>query len=300
MKQLLETLLGHLPAILVTVVSSQGSVPRGPGAVMAVGAEGRLCGTVGGGAVEGRAIAAAREVLAAGTPLRKTEKLREGGDAGMVCGGSVELLFLPLGEAHRPVLAAALQAVTDNRPGWLVLEDAGGIAVQETPACPSREGVFALPLCPAGTVYIFGGGHVAQALVPVLAAAEFRCVVLEDRPEFADKARFPAAAEVRLYPAGAPDAPLTGQDYVCIMTHGHHADLECEAFALRSPARYIGVMGSRRKTESVNARLRAMGFGEEDFRRVHTPIGLAIGAQTPGEIAVSIAAEMIAVRAGTL
>ena len=97
MKQLLETLLGHLPAVLVTVVASQGSVPRGPGAVMAVGPEGRLCGTVGGGAVEGRAIAAAREVLAEGTPLRKTESLREGGDAGMVCGGSVELLFLPLG-----------------------------------------------------------------------------------------------------------------------------------------------------------------------------------------------------------
>ena len=167
-------------------------------------------------------------------------------------------------------------------------------------SCAGRLSILIEVFQPKPLLVVFGGGHVAQALVPVLAAAEFRCVVLEDRPEFADKAHFPAAAQVRLYPAGAPDAPLTGQDFVCIMTHGHHADLECEAFALRSPARYIGVMGSRRKTESVNARLRAMGFGEADFRRVHTPIGLAIGAQTPGEIAVSIAAELIAVRAGKL
>ena len=299
MKGLLETLLAQLPAVLVTVVAAHGSVPRGPGAHMVVGKGGRLYGTVGGGRIEARAIETARSVLDSGTFLCKTESLAPGGEMGMVCGGEAELLYQPLTEADRPTLTAALDALEHERPARLAFDrSTGALALMEGPACPSSDALYTESLAPAGRVYIFGGGHVAQALVPVLAAVEFRCIVLEDRPEFCDRRLFPAAQELRLYPEGQPSAALTAEDYVCVMTRGHRSDLECEAFALRSPARYIGVMGSRNKIRTVNARLREMGFTDAELARVHTPIGLAIGAQTPAEIAVSIAAELIAVRAG--
>ena len=146
---------------------------------------------------------------------------------------------------------------------------------------------------------MFGGGHVAQALVPVLAALEFRCVVVEDREEFCRPALFPAAEQTLLVPVDRLEQALDigPEDYLCIMTRGHKNDTDCEAFALRTPACYIGVMGSRRKIETVSAVLRSQGFTEADLARIHTPIGLPIRAETPAEIAVSIAAELILTRA---
>ena len=148
-------------------------------------------------------------------------------------------------------------------------------------------------------MYIFGGGHVAQALVPVLASVDFRCVVIEDREEFCKKSLFPKAEKVLLL--GEEEwknaLEVSENDYVCIMTRGHQNDLACQAFAIRTQANYIGVIGSRRKVAAVNAKLCAMGFDDDQIARIITPIGLEIGAVTPAEIAVSIAAQMIAHRA---
>ena len=299
MRKLLQTLLDHLPAVLVTVTAAHGSVPRGPGAHMAVNAGGRLCGTVGGGALEAKAIRTAQAVQQSGEPLCQLETLTPEGAVGMVCGGSAELLYQPLTERDRPTLAAALAACEAGTPMWFAFDRvSGALSLLDSPACPSAETVYSEPLFPAGIVYIFGGGHVAQALVPVLAAADFRCVVLDDRPEFCDPALFPGAWKVRQVDFDALDLDVHAEDFLCIMTRGHGADLACEDFALRTQAKYIGVMGSRRKTETLNARLRERGFDERDLARVSTPIGLDIGAQTPAEIAVSVAAQLIAVRAG--
>jgi len=158
---------------------------------------------------------------------------------------------------------------------------------------------YAVQLVSSGRVYIFGGGHVAQALVPILASVDFRCVILEDREEFADPALFGGVHEVRLI---TPDRwekglSLTRDDCICIMTRGHQNDLECQAFALKTPAYYIGVIGSRKKIAIAREKLLQMGFLDDEIARLHTPIGLPIGAQTPAEIAVSIAAEMIQCRA---
>ena len=152
--------------------------------------------------------------------------------------------------------------------------------------------------------YIFGGGHVGTALAPVLASVGFRVVIYDNRPDFAKPDHYPSAEQVILgdYLDIGAHLTLTENDYVCIMTPGHQADREVLLQALRSPATYIGCIGSRHKIAATNAYLMANGIPEADLSRVHAPIGLEIYGQTPAEIAVSVAAEMIrhrALRAGT-
>ena len=140
----------------------------------------------------------------------------------------------------------------------------------------------------------------AQALVPVLAGVGFRCVAMDDRPEFARKDLFPDAEDVRLidFTDIAASIAITPEDYICVMTRGHAFDGVVQAQAMMSPACYIGVIGSRRKIAGVTARLKEeYGFVDADFARVTSPIGLAIRAETPAEIAVSIAGQLIALRA---
>lgn len=329
MKKLLEALRDLLArgeaGVLVTVTASSGSVPRGAGAHMLVAAGGRVWGSIGGGPVERRAEEEALAVLQSGTCAARRFCLGEGGarDVGMVCGGDVSVWFHVLsGPRALERAEGALAALESGERCWLGLELPGGaLAVHgerrgTLGGSVPREVLEALggrplqieaagglwyaePLSGAGRVFVFGGGHVAQALLPALAAVGFRCVVVEDRPEFCDSRLFPGAAQVRLVEMDRLDQALEvgAEDYVCIMTRGHANDAACEAFALTTPARYIGVMGSRRKTAWVNGILREKGFTDADLARVTTPIGLDIGAETPAEIAVSVAAQLIQVRA---
>ena len=144
-----------------------------------------------------------------------------------------------------------------------------------------------------------GGGHIAKALTPILASVDFRVVVMYERPEFAANGRFPRASQVVCGDFGRLDGVFTFRenDYAVVVTSGHVHDFEVEEQLLRKELAYVGVIGSRKKTAAVNEKLRAAGITEDQLAKVHTPIGLAIGAVTPEEIAVSIAAEMIAVRA---
>jgi xanthine dehydrogenase accessory factor len=148
-------------------------------------------------------------------------------------------------------------------------------------------------------VYVFGGGHVSQALVPLLAGIDFRCVVLEDRAQFAAPELFPDAHEIILAEVGETlkRIHLTPMDYAVVMTRGHRNDLAVQCELLRTDVGYIGVIGSRSKKEFVFGRMREAGFRDSDLARITTPIGLSIGAETPAEIAVSIAAQLIQVRA---
>ena len=136
--------------------------------------------------------------------------------------------------------------------------------------------------------------------MPVLASLGFRPVVYDDRPEFADPALFPKAEKTLCgdFTRLSEQVTVTPEDYVVVMTRGHQADYEVLAQVLRSGAKYLGCIGSKRKLSLCRERLMEAGFTEEEYARLHAPIGLAIGAQTPEEIAVSVAAEMIAVRAG--
>ena len=158
---------------------------------------------------------------------------------------------------------------------------------------------FSLPLPIGERAVIFGAGHIARALVPLLRSVEFRPVVYDDRPALADPAAFPDAEQVVCGDfrniAGA--LPLSPEDYVVVMTSGHLHDLEIQEQILRQELAYVGVIGSRAKIAAVNARLREAGISEEKLRTVHTPVGTPIKAVTPAEIAVSITGEMIYERA---
>jgi len=160
---------------------------------------------------------------------------------------------------------------------------------------------FGLAVQPTPTLVIAGAGHVGAALAAVAGQMDFSVIVIDDRPDYASAERFPRAT-LRIGPVESEleKLQLNPQCYVVIVTRGHRRDALALAAVARSQARYIGLIGSKRKIVKIFSELRAHGISTEQLSRVHAPIGLNIGAVTPGEIAVSIAAELIAVRRGSL
>ncbi|MBI9086720.1 MAG: XdhC family protein [Desulfobacterales bacterium] len=162
------------------------------------------------------------------------------------------------------------------------------------------EAFWAEPVCVPATLLILGAGHVSLQVANLAGQVDFRTVVMDDREDFANRQRFPLADEVRViadFDFALDGVDVTADSFVVIVTRGHHHDQTVLAQALKTPAGYIGMIGSRKKRDTIYRNLRAEGFSDDDLARVHSPIGLAIGAETPEEIAVSIVAELIAVRA---
>ena len=193
------------------------------------------------------------------------------------------------GRLGNDILSAVTPRIINTRYPVVVDAGAGRLLVEPT-------------LVPS-TVYLFGAGHVAVPTAALAALVDFQVVVLDDRAEFADRARFPEASEVKVL-AGF-DQALSGLDidpksYLIIVTRGHLHDKVVLAQALATEACYIGMIGSRRKRNAIYHVLLEEGFTQKDIDRVHSPIGLAIGAETPEEIAVSIVSELVQVRAGQL
>ena len=337
MKALFEALRAALVrgerAVLCTIVASSGSSPRGEGAKMAVFADGTALGTIGGGAVERKSQEYARELLrSGGGTLVHAFRLspNEVQDIGMICGGNVTVAFQVLDAAALPVLDAVLEALTrSDRDVWLItpvqeglswslglwdavhgLRFADALSMEELRPLLLSRGVlrkeapafYVEPLVQAGVVYLFGGGHVGKALCPVLTQVGFRVVLYDDRPQAALPEQFPQAVRIVLgdYRHIFDHITITDRDYVVIMTPGHQSDFELLAQVLTTPAAYVGCIGSKHKVAATREKLAALGFSEADMDRVHSPIGLPIGGETPEEIAISIAAEMIAHRSGKL
>ena len=273
--------------VLVTVIASSGATPRGAGARMLVGKEGRLCGTIGGGAVEYRSQQMAAKVLEDkrsfehGFNLTKDDVQK----LGMICGGAVSVFFgyLPAyDEAMLTIAARAEKCFAAGRDLWLIsdIADGGriGLYTREDgyigvdapdwlteklgrhPARIQQDGrdLYAEQINFSGRVYVFGCGHVAQELVPVLAHVGFRCVALDDRPEFARKELFPDAEEVILcdFEHLSKSITVTAEDYACVMTRGHAFDAVVQAQMLMTEACYIGVIGSAKKKAGVYKRLK--------------------------------------------
>lgn len=306
MRTIFETLLSLLDggedAVLVTVAAAQGSTPRGAGSQLLAGREGLVAGTIGGGPGEAQALALAAELLEERRSRVCRLELRHGGELDSVCGGeqTVLLQFIPGdSETWRALALRVLERLETHRGGWLALAAGEDPALLEEGPCAWDGARLVLPLPVGERVVIFGGGHCALALAPVLERVGFRVAVFDDRPAFADPARFPEAETVVCAPYTdiAAALTLTAEDYAVVMTSGHSHDFEVEEQLLRCPLAYVGVMGSRTKTAYVNGKLREAGVPEEAIRSVHTPIGTAIKAVTPEEIAVSIAGELIYERA---
>ncbi|MDA8126971.1 MAG: XdhC/CoxI family protein [Deltaproteobacteria bacterium] len=237
-------------AVLATVVGTRGSAPRKEGAKMVVRSDGRIVGTIGGGALEHRVCQEALKMMGGNeSQLAHFELTNEDASReGQVCGGVVD--------------------------------------------------VFIEPLLASPTLFVFGGGHISLPLARIAKLVDFRIVVIDDRPEFANAERFPEAAETISgdLAAAMERLAVNGSSYIVIVTRGHQHDAQALEWAAQTDAAYVGMIGSRKKIRTIFDYLLTRGVTQAQLDRVHSPIGLPIGGETPEEIAVSIVAELIQVR----
>ncbi|HEX4538529.1 MAG TPA: XdhC family protein [Candidatus Acidoferrum sp.] len=211
----------------------------------------------------------------------------DGSIAGTIGGGCVEA----------DVWAAAKEVMQKELPRKMVFNLNHEASYDSGLICGGTLEIFVEPILPQPVVYLFGGGHVAMAVANAANAAGFGIVVVDDREAFANLGRFPMAQAVHTSYADAFEKirPNAGS-YLIIVTRGHKEDMRVLAWAVRTEARYVGMIGSKRKVLSVYKALENEGYRAEEFAHVYAPMGLDIGALSPEEIAVSVVAELIAVR----
>lgn len=311
------------PAALASLLATRGSMPRHEGARMLGLADGTWVGTVGGGNIELIAQRRSTELLAAASfagekpapataPAASLEWMTHKKNA-MACGGDALLAVRLVMPSELPLVCKLAELLASGGVGWLE-EDwsdsqspswrlrgekdapsrACDVPTWDESACRYVEPVGPEPVC-----HVFGGGHVGQALVPVLASVGFRVDVMDDRPGICDPALFPQAEAVTCGAFEDLDSlvRVTSRDYVVVLTHGHLGDAAVLERVLPHRPAYVGCIGSRRKAGFVRDALEAAGIPAELAAGVHLPIGEDILAVTPAEIAVSIAAQLIRCRA---
>lgn len=313
MKKLKEEVVHGNACYLVALIESEGSTPRSSGAYMLVNKEGWVAGTVGGGGMEYAAVCEAQKKLLAGECKSFAKRFDLTTAAGMACGGycSLQFCYMPPCQATEILVEYILYKLKGAASWWLLLPmGQGEISVQEELPVKKHQcfykfdgqEYFAQEYNYDGSVLIFGAGHVARELVPLLTHLGFRCLVYDDRAEFADPAVFPTAFRVQQvdYTKLGEVCSPTCKDYAVVMTRGHVHDANCERFLLKTRVPYIGIMGSKNKARLAREALLAEGYSEAELARITTPIGIDIGSETPAEIAVSIAAQLIQVRSNKL
>jgi xanthine dehydrogenase accessory factor len=211
----------------------------------------------------------------------------DGSIAGTIGGGCVEA----------EVWAAAKEVMNNEAPRKMVFNLNHEASYDNGLICGGTLEVFVEPILPQPMLYIFGGGHVSTAVAKAAYAVGFNVGVVDDREAFANAERFPMAQEIHAtYEDGFAKIQPNAATYLVIVTRGHKEDMRVLSWAVRTPARYIGMIGSKRKVLSVYKALEQDGYRPEEFQRVYAPMGLEIGALSPEEIAISIVAELIAVR----
>lgn len=211
----------------------------------------------------------------------------DGSIAGTIGGGCVEA----------DVWAAAKEVMQKEAPRKMVFHLNNEASYENGLICGGTLEIFVEPILPQPVVYVFGGGHISMALGRSASAAGFGVSVVDDREAFANEGRFPMAQEIfTSYDAAFEKIKPNGASYLVIVTRGHKEDMRVLAWAVRTQARYVGMIGSKRKVLSVYRAMEKEGYRPKEFERVFAPMGLEIGALSPEEIAVSITAELIAVR----
>jgi xanthine dehydrogenase accessory factor len=292
-------------AAVATVVATERSAPRDPGASLAVNDAGEVAGSVTGGCVEPAVYEEARQVLA-GEPARlKAYGIADetAFEVGLPCGGTVQIFVWPLAPELLQELGAA---VRDERPVALLLPLDGApptltyeheLLARGTTAIVNDAFVDGQSFAPRPDMYVFGAVDHAAALAEIGRFLGYRVTVCDARSRFVTPERFPNVDELVVE---WPDRFLAGahvdeRTAICVLTHDHKFDIPLLKTALSTPAGYIGAMGSRRTTDERNELLRAEGVADDELVRIRAPIGLRIGARTPQEVAVAIAAELVQV-----
>jgi xanthine dehydrogenase accessory factor len=224
-------------------------------------------------------------------PSFKTAKMLvrdDGSIVGTIGGGCVEA----------EIWQAAREVMESERPRTLTFNLNQDPKYDTGLVCGGALDIFVEPVLPPASLYIFGAGHVSVNLYRIARGTGFDVTVVDDRETYANRERFPDAKEVIAEDFGKAMARLVPSEsaYIVIVTRGHRDDMRILRWAVQTPARYIGMIGSRRKTITIFQELTKEGLAPELFEKVHAPIGLDIGAITPEEIAVAITAELIAAR----
>ena len=317
MRELLTTLeawvaRGERIAIAV-LVERRGSAPRDPGAVLALSETGAIAGSVTGGCIEPALVVEAEAVLAGGAARVLTYGIPDDAafEIGLACGGTVALVVTELDTA---LLAPVAAAVAADRPLALAVEVSGSeigrqtvLGLEDERAArllPAGENglvetadgtAFVLSFAPRPQLYILGAIDHAVALARVGKLLGYRVTVCDARAVFVTAERFPDADELVV---DWPDrflgrAAIDERSAICVLTHDVKFDVPALLAALDSPALYVGAMGSRTTTAEREERLRAEGISDADLARIHAPIGLAIGARSPEEVAVAIGAQIV-------
>jgi xanthine dehydrogenase accessory factor len=320
---------------VATVVQAYGSAPRRPGAKMAISEDGEFVGSVSGGCVENDVVEHAKQVIDEDHPRLVPYGISDdmAFNVGLACGGQIEVFIQPFGKAfptEKPVAFAYVVDGPEQGSGLLAWEfgkhrgsvgqgdafdervakdamaqlrqgRAGQLRYDDAPEGPTRIFVDTYPAQP--TIVIFGAVHIGVALAQLAKdIGGFRVVVVDARGAWATPERFPTADEIHIMHADdyLKGHPLSSNAYVAVLSHDPKLDDPALFGALRSDARYVGAIGSGKTQRERRQRLMAAGVTEDQMNRLHGPIGLDLGAQSPEEIGVSIMAEMLAAKNGKL
>lgn len=316
-------------AVLVTIIARSGSTPRHTG-TRALQTQQGFEGTVGGGLLEAQSIRAAEQALATGRSCRAAFDLAgQTADSDMICGGGMEVLCEVLTPEQAPLFARANSLLREGEgfAAWRVdiAGNGGDVRIgrqllegdMATPLFVGRkvrpclltqpgdgsDAIYLEPLDAPPVLLLVGGGHVSLAVAQLAHACDFVVDVVDDREEFANSQRFPMARRCTVLPRFenlAQACAIGPRHYVAIMTRGHAFDRETLAQALPARPRYLGMIGSRTKRDRIYGFLREEGVDDAALQGVRCPIGLGIEAETPQQIAVSVVAELLAERKGTL
>lgn len=301
-------------AVLASVVQTWGSAPRRVGAMLAVSGAGDMAGSVSGGCVEGAVVAEALDAISDGA-ARLLEYGVSDGDAfavGLACGGTIKVLVQPIGSALPEAVLADLVEARQERRAVALVSPPNAVPYIETSGHQERfrmdrsgfdedgETFIAIHNPPLRLIVV-GAVHIAQTLVPMARHIGYDPLLIDPREAFGSTARFPGETVLDDWPDEAVRAlGLDGRTALVLLTHDPKLDDPALIEALRSDVFYIGALGSTRTHARRLERLGDVGFTKAELVRIHGPVGLDIGAAGPGEIALSILAEMTRVlRMGT-
>lgn len=299
-KKVLSTLHTEGNGVLITVVEHSGSVPGVAGAKAFV-TETSLVGTIGGGLAEATLVDRVRSSTPS-FPEQTQFRHTPDGD-GTLCSGVQRFVILPIDTSDSPMIEGIVQAITDHAPATLRYSNTGLSFYSDATGIPSASTLepdwhFEEVVGDCDVLTIIGGGHVGLALSRIATTLGVRVRVLDNRTDVPTMAENTWASERKTVEYSTIDrsVPAGERSYVVIMTHGHEHDLEVLRALLHHNLRYLAMLGSRAKVAKLFAGLRTDGVSDELLDKVRAPAGLPIGSHTPEEIAVSIAAEIIAER----
>jgi xanthine dehydrogenase accessory factor len=288
---------------MATLVGARGGSPRPLGAKLFVGEGGRLVGSVSiGGCVDARVVEHGEQLLKENKAKQVTVVVddTEALELGLACGAEFDLLIEPI-RLDGPDAAVTRIARTGKEAFVATTVIAGQLPKRDVvdAASKARSGAFVERIAPADTLVLVGASDVAAALARLAAMLGLRVIVVDGRERYATRDRFASADEVLVgMPSDLVRPYLVAGAYVVLAAHEYKYELPILREALRSPVRFVGMLAGRKRAEGVRAILRDDGLSEEELGRLHAPIGLDIGGREPEEIALSIAAQLVAVREG--